>query len=88
MKKYYEKTLEKQKSNFSTSVLLHMKTRVNLKYPANGCLWKHFFASNSTQTPSNLIYLTIFVTLRPFTQFQPKIRAIKLQKKAKNCLTR
>ena len=59
-----------------------MKTRVSLKYFVNDCLWKHFFASNSPQTPSNLIYLTILVTLRPFTHFKPKFGAIKLQKSA------
>ena len=28
-----------------------------------------FFPSNSPQIPSNLIYLSILITLRPFTQF-------------------
>ena len=46
-----------------------MKTRVTLKHVVNDCLWKQTFASNPPQTPSNLIYLTILVTLRPFTQF-------------------
>ena len=65
-----------------------MKTRVSLKYFVDDCLWKHFFASNSPQIPSNLISLvTILVALKPFTQFQPKIRAIKLQKCTKICLT-
>ena len=64
-----------------------MKTRVSLKYFVNDCLWKHCFASNSPQTPSNLISLIILVTLSSFTQFEPKIRAIKLQKSAKNSLT-
>ena len=59
-----------------------MKTRVSLKYFMNDCLWKHFLASNVPQTPSNLISMTVLITLRSFTQFQPKIRAIKLQK---NC---
>ena len=64
-----------------------MKTRVSLKYFVNNCLWKQISAFNSPQAPSNLISLTILVTLRPFTQFQPKIRAIKLQKSAKIYLT-
>ena len=64
-----------------------METRASLKYFVNGCLYKHVFASNLPQTRTNLISLAILVTLRPFTQFQPKIRAIKLQKKAKICLT-
>ena len=60
-----------------------MKTRASFKYFVNDCPWKQVFAFNSPQAPSNLISLTIFVTLRPFTQFQSKIRAIKLQKSAK-----
>ena len=35
-----------------------MKTRVCLKYFVNDCLWKQFFATNSPQTPSNLILFT------------------------------
>ena len=31
------KTLEKQKLNFSRSVLIHMKTRFSLKYFVNDC---------------------------------------------------
>ena len=64
--------------NFPRRVLFHMKTRVYLKYFLNDCLWKHSFAAKLPQTPSNLIWLTILVTLRAFTQFQPKIRATKL----------
>ena len=64
-----------------------MKTRVSLKYFVSDCIWNAFFDSNLPQTPSNLISLTILVTLRPFTLFQPKIRAIKLQKSDKICLT-
>ena len=32
-----EKTLEKQKLHFSRSALIHMKTRVSLKYLVNDC---------------------------------------------------
>ena len=60
---------------------------VSLKYFVNGCLWKQFFAFNSLQNPSNVMTLTILVTLRLFAQFQPKIRAIKLQESAIICLT-
>ena len=60
-----------------------MKTRVCPKYFVNGCLCKQLFTSNLPQTPSNLILLTNFVTLRPLTLFQPKIRATKLQKARK-----
>ena len=45
-----------------------MKTRVSLKCFVNNCFWKHFFASNSPQTPTNLVSLTMLVTLKPFTQ--------------------
>ena len=60
-----------------------MKTRVSLKYFVIDCLWRHFFASILLQTPQSLILLTIVVILRPFTQFQPKIRASNMQKSAK-----
>ena len=63
------KTLEKQKLDFSRSALCRMKARVSLRHFVNDYLWKQFFASNSSQTPSDLISLTILVTLRPFTQF-------------------
>ena len=66
---YLQKTLEKQKLNFFCSILFHMKTRISLRYFVNDCLWKHFLASNSPQTSSNLIYLSILLTLMPFTQF-------------------
>ena len=65
----------------------HMKISVSLKYFVNGCLWKQFFAFNSLQNPSNVMTLTILVTLRLFAQFQPKTRVIKLQESAKICLT-
>ena len=63
--------------------MFRMKTRVCLNYFVNECLCKQFFASNSSQTPSNLILLTIFVTLSPLTLFQPKTRATNLQKALK-----
>ena len=37
-----------------------MKTRVSLKYFVNDCLQKHFFDSNSAQTPWNFIFLDNF----------------------------
>ena len=60
-----------------------MKTRAIPIYLFHDCLWKQFFASNLPQSPSILIFLTI----RLFTQFEFKIRATKLQKRAKFCLT-
>ena len=66
-------------------MLFHMNT--SLKHFVNDCLWKPLFDSNSPQTPTNFfLLLTILVTLRPFTLFQPN-RVIKLQKSAKICLT-
>ena len=47
---------------------------------------ENLFASDSLKTPSNLIWLKILVTLKPVAQFQPKIRELKLEKKAKNLL--
>ena len=64
-----------------------MKTRVSRKYFVDDCVWKQFFASNSPQTPSNLISFTILLALRFFTQFLAKIGAIKLQKGVKICFT-
>ena len=46
-----------------------------------------FFASNLLQAPLNRIPWINLITMRPLTQYQPKIRAIKLQKSAKFCLT-
>ena len=67
--------------------MLHMKTRVSIKYFVNDCLWKLFFDSNYPQIPANVIPLTILVPLRPFTLFYPKVGAIKFQESAKICLT-
>ena len=50
--------LEKSSLNFTRSALFLMKIKVSLKYFINGCLWKHFLASNTPQTTSNLIFLT------------------------------
>ena len=46
-----------------------------------------FFAFNFPQTHLNSISLTILVTLRPLTQFEPKNRTTNLQKSAKISLT-
>ena len=62
-----------------------MKTRVTLRYFVNDCLWNYFLASNAPQTTLNLIYLSILLILRPFTQLQPKFTAIELQKSTKIC---
>ena len=40
-----------------------MKTRVSLKYFVNDCFRKQFFASNSPQTPSNVISSKILGTI-------------------------
>ena len=57
------KSSEKQKLNFSPKALFQMKTRVCLKYFVHDCLFQQSFASDSPQLPSNLICLTILVTL-------------------------
>ena len=59
---------------------------MNLRNFVNDCLWKRFLDSHSPQT-SDLLFLTILVSLRPFALLQPKIRAVNFQKYAKNCLT-
>ena len=59
-----------------------MKTRVSLKYFVNHCLWKYFFASHMYEKPANLICFDNLITPMPFTQFIPKVRAIKLQNSA------
>ena len=80
---YYCKSPKKQKLNFSHSMLFHMKIKVCLILFVNNCLCKQFLDSNSPQTPSNLIRLTVSTTLRPLTQFSPKIRATNLPKMPK-----
>ena len=60
---------------------------LSIIYFFHHCLWKQLFASNSSQSLSNIIFWTILVTTRLFTQFQFKIRASKLLKSAKSCLT-
>ena len=64
-----------------------MKARFSLTYFVNGCLKKRFFASKLLPTPSNVISFTILVTLSSFTQFQAKIRGIKLQERGKISFT-
>ena len=68
-----KKLLKNKKKNFSN--ILRMIVSENI-----------FFASNSPQTTSNVFSLKI-LTLRPFTHFQPKIRATKFQKSAEIRLT-
>ena len=48
-------------------MLFQVKTRVSLKYFVSDCLWKPVFDSNTPQTPSSLISLTILVTLGSLT---------------------
>ena len=70
---------------FSRGALIHMKTRVSLKYIVSYSLWKHFFDSNLLQTPSNVISFNFLVTL--LSLFQATIRAIKWEKSPKIWLT-
>ena len=80
---YQQKTLEKQKLIFSCCALFHVKTRVRLKYFVNSCLLKFFFDYNLPQIPLNVIFLIFLVTLRLFTLFQHKMRAIDIEKSPK-----
>ena len=66
---HQQKKPKKQRLNFSRGALFHKKIRFSLKYFVTDCLWKPFIDSNSSQTPSNLISLTILVTLRFLTLF-------------------
>ena len=68
---------------FSPIQLFHRKTRV-LIYFFHDCLWKQLFASNLPQSPSNLIFWTFFGS---YEAFQFEIRATKLPKTVKFCLT-
>ena len=63
-----------------------MKARVSLKYFVNDCLWKQVFASNSPQTPSNLTFLTILVTLRPSHSFNLNLEHLSCKKGLKFAL--
>ena len=60
---------------------------LRLRILGNSCLQENFFAPNSLQNPSNPISLIHLVTMRPLTQYQPKIITTKLQKSAKFYLT-
>ena len=64
-----KKSNEKTKLNFSRSAVVHMKTRVCLKYFKNDCLWNRFLDTNVPHTPLNLIFLTIFINLMLLRQF-------------------
>ena len=64
-----------------------MKTKVSLKYFVSYCLWKLFLILTRPQTPSNFISLTFLVTVRSFTLFKAKIKAIEWQKSPKIILT-
>ena len=55
-----------KKLNFSLSTLFHKKARVSLKYFIRHCLEKHFFASNASQTSSNLIFFASFSNSKTF----------------------
>ena len=69
------KNCKKLKLKFSRSALFRMKIRVFLKYFVHDCLWKQVLTSNLLQASSNLIFLEGFITIRPLTQFHPKLRA-------------
>ena len=60
-----------------------MKTKVSLRYFVSYSLQKGVFDSNLPHTPSNLISLALLLTLRLFTHFKSKIRAINWQESSK-----
>ena len=82
-----QKTAEKKKLKFSCIGLFHLKTKICLIYFAHDCFWKQFFPSNLPHSPSNLFFLTVFLTIRFCAQFVPNIGATKLRKSPKFCLT-
>ena len=57
-----------------------METKVSLRCFVNYCLWKLFFDSNSPHTPSNLICLTLLVTLTPLHRFNLKLEQLSSKK--------
>ena len=63
-----------------------MKTTVTAKYFVNDCLWKPFVDSNSSQTPSNLISLTILVTLSLLHSFEINLEQLSCKKGLKFAL--
>ena len=70
------KTVDKQKLNFSRTVLFRVKTRVCVKYFFYDCLYKQLFDSNLPRHP-HVISLTFL------TQFFAKTRGIKLRESIK-----
>ena len=60
--------LKKQKLNFPVVGYFTWKLALSQIF-VNHCLWKQFLDFNSPRTTSSLICLTIFVSLRPLTQF-------------------
>ena len=69
----------------ASRVVKQLKTLSQIEFITN-ILWmivsgNIFFTFNLPQTPSNMISFTISLTLRPFTQFKPKIQATKVVNK-------
>ena len=64
-----------------------METRIKRRCFVNNCLCEQFFAFDSTQTLSNLTFMTILVPPRHLPQFQLKFGGINLQISAQMCLT-
>ena len=67
--------------------LFHTNNIFCLIYFGQDCLWKQYFASNSTQTPSNLTCFNFLVNLRHLTLVYLKRRVSNLQKSDKICST-
>ena len=57
-----------------------MKTRVCPLYIFHDCLWKQVFASDSPQSPSNLIFLDNFGNYEAFHSFNLKSKQLSREK--------
>ena len=77
----------KKENEFSCRAFFYMKTSVFLKYLVHDCLCKQAFASISSQTPLNLIFLNNFSNSKDFKTVLTKIRGTKFQKSVKIGLT-
>ena len=58
--------MKKKKSNFCHSALLHMKTRVSLKYFVNDFLWEQFLAFKSPPNSFKLNFFDNFANSKAF----------------------
>ena len=81
------KILAKLKLNFSRRCYFTEKLQFVINISARIVSAKSILLVTHHPSPSNLICLTILVTLRALIQFQPKIRATNWQKSVKICFS-